>query len=289
MDHHQVRDAEAAGELPLGLHALEEADVPHQAPCLVVNDPAPAAAGVGEGGFHPGARAGHREDEGGVVPGAAEAGQVDGEHRRVRIEGDGGGGVEHAGQVAVDQAPHGVGQVAGCVAELARHHPGGLVERMRVVEGGGDFAEERGAVCVGGAGDDGVERDVQGGVLHGHQVPAQDSPGQGAEQEQAPLADLADPVGLGHALRARGRVQGVQATGQSGTEGDGPAAEGFGHWRPLALRVARHVDAVSEGDRPQREGLGQRALALADHPGEQQVRVGEALDATVQGERVEDE
>jgi hypothetical protein len=172
---------------------------------------------------------------------------------------------------------------------LARHHPGCLVELVGVVEGGGDVAEERGAVRVGGAGDDGVEGDVQGGVLHGHQVPAQDGAGKGAEQEQAPLADLADPVGLGHALRARGRVQRVQATRQSGTEGDGPAAEGFRHRSPLALRVARDVDAVSEGDRPQREGLGEGALALADHAGEQQVGVGESLDFAVQSEWVEDE
>ncbi len=47
------------------------------------------------GGFHPCGRAGHGEDEGGVVAGSAQAGQVDGEHRRVGIEGHRARGVEH--------------------------------------------------------------------------------------------------------------------------------------------------------------------------------------------------
>src|SRR5437899_2690332 len=46
VDDHQVGDARAPGQLPLGLHPLQPADVSHDPPRLVVDHPAPAAVGV---------------------------------------------------------------------------------------------------------------------------------------------------------------------------------------------------------------------------------------------------
>lgn len=126
-------------------------------------------------------------------------------------------------------------------------------------------------------------------MLHRQQVPPEHGAGQRAEQQQAALADLARPVGLGDAVGPRRRVQRVQLSGQARPERDGGTAQRLRHGRPFPLRITRDVDPVPEGDRPQREGLGQRRLALPDHPGKEHVGVGEPLDLAVQRERVEAE
>ncbi len=172
---------------------------------------------------------------------------------------------------------------------MAGDGAGGLVEEGGLGEGVGDVAEERRAACCGGGVHDAVEGDVEGCVFHRHQFPAEHGAGKGAEEQQAALADFARPVGLRYGRGSGGGVQGVEAAGQAGAEGDRGAAEGLGDGGPLALGVTGDVHAVPEGDRPQGEALREGALALADHPGQQDVGVGEAFYLAVQGERVEGE
>lgn len=72
VDDEQVGDAEASGELPLGLHASQEGRLAHEAPGFVVDDPALSGVGVSEGGFHPRGGAGH--DHGDELVGALDGG-----------------------------------------------------------------------------------------------------------------------------------------------------------------------------------------------------------------------
>ncbi len=59
VDDEEVGDAESSRELPLGLHSGQQGGLAHEAPGLVVDHPALAGIGIGEGGFHPGGGAGH--------------------------------------------------------------------------------------------------------------------------------------------------------------------------------------------------------------------------------------
>ena len=71
-------------------------------------------------------------------------------------------------------------------------------------------------------------------------------------------------------------------------ECDRSAADGFGDGGVFALRVAGHVDAAAERDRPGVEALGQAGLAGADDAGEHEVGCGDES-AGVEDPRVVDE
>jgi hypothetical protein len=202
MDDHEIGDAEGAGQLPLGLHAGEERRLTEKAPSLVVDHPSLSRGGVGEGGLHPCRGAGHHEGNEGV--GAADAGEVEADHREGGVESDGGGSVEETGQVAVDEAGEGVPGVAAVVAELGDAGPcrvtGGVEEMV-------DHGRERRG-C--GGGDGAVEGGVEGGVFDGGEGPVERGLGERTEQHPPALGGFDAPLLVAGSASAGALVERVE-------------------------------------------------------------------------------
>ncbi|GAQ59629.1 hypothetical protein a10_09535 [Streptomyces acidiscabies] len=179
---------------------------------------------------------------------------------------------------------------AQCVCEIVRGDASAecLFQAVRGAEDGGDVPQQRYRPRPVGVGDGQVEGDVERGVLGRTQFPLQHGAGEAGDQQQTALADLGRPV-LGCDRRGtRGSVEGIEASGKAGSERDALTAQRLRDRRPLTLRVAGDVDAVSVRDRPRGDRLRERALAHPDDAGQHRVGVGEPLDpaAGVQRERV---
>ncbi len=272
----QVGDAVGARQLPLRLHPPQQRGAAQQPPRLVVHHPPRAGlvARSGEGLLQPRRRARHRDGQGGVV--GSERGQIQHHHRRGRVETVGGRAVEHAGEVAAGQAAqrmHEVGAVAG---------PGGdggagprSRDQVRVGQGVDEPRQRRGGVRT-----DGVECGVRGRCAR---PGARSRPRRVAATAARTVAlEFMEPRDAGGASRGLSRVDRPGPIRMTVP----PTASASG--APFALGVAGDVDAPPGGERAQREGLGQRGLALTDDPGQEHVRVGQ-LPFCVEGPGVERE
>ena len=200
-------------------------------------------------------------------------GQVEHDHGRGRVERVGGGAVEDAAEVAADEATQRVNEVARRRRPLRGRRAVGSGAapwsgRVRASDDVADGAGRRGCSATGEGG-------VEGAVLDGAQVPAQGRLGDRGEQPQPPPA---------HQRRhARSCRSGGGGPGRAGSAGSAARDRARTTVPPTASATGAHspfgspgdVDAAPRGDRAQGEGLRQRGLALADHAGEQHVRVGQ--------------
>ena len=147
-------------------------------------------------------------------------------------------------------------------------------------------AEQRAPAARGGFGDDEVERDVEGGVLHRQQVPARArcGPGRASSSRRRLRISPAQSASL--------TMLGRRGPRPAGSTGRAARARARWMWPPNASghrasirpwgRTGRRP--CSRGDERSGEGLGQRGLALPMTPASSDVRIGEALDPAVQGE-----
>ena len=150
--------------------------------------------GIHERRLHPRRGAGHQDrDEGGVL---GDAGQVEGDHRQVRVERHRGGAVEQPGEVAGDEPTQGVADESPVLGEPAV----GIVGRVGGEESVDDHRED-GYV---GAADGAVDGDVDGGVLERGEAAFEDGLGERADEVAATGGDLAGPLCVVVARRGGG-------------------------------------------------------------------------------------
>jgi hypothetical protein len=130
--------------------------------------------------------------------------------------------------------------------------------------------------------------DVDRGVLQRRQPAREHRLGECADQVTPPRRDRGGPLLIRQAAGPVTFVEWVQASVEAVAKDDGASADGVGDGGVLALRVARHVHAPPERQRPRVERLGQRRLAGADDPGQHHVGRGDDA-ARVKHPRVVDE
>src|SRR5262249_9031992 len=102
VDHGDEGQAEPPPELQQPLEQLGDEGGVDDVPGLFDEEDAFFPVGADPGGFQPHADDRHEDGHGDGV--AVDVGQVEDDERRVQVDADAGGPVEHAAQVAVDQA-----------------------------------------------------------------------------------------------------------------------------------------------------------------------------------------
>ncbi len=109
MDHRHERQAQAAAELQQALEELCHEGAVDDVPGLLDQEDALLPVGADPGVFQPDADDGHQDGHGDGV--AVDVGQVEDDQRGVEVDAHGRRAVEHAAEVAVDQAVDDEGHV----------------------------------------------------------------------------------------------------------------------------------------------------------------------------------